>query len=384
MDFSRQEYEARLDKARALMDEAGLDFLFLTQPENLIYLTGYRTILYDSKFRPFLAVLPKQGEPVLILPVLELGVGQKTSFFKDIRAWGGRSGVAGPDPISVAVEFILERKLDKAKAGVESSNGQRLCMTRYQFDELAEKLPGVEFGDSSSVMWALRRVKSEQEVAYVREACRITDKACQAAVEASTEGVSELDVQRILGRTMMDEGADRPDFLVVASGPERYNMMNPYATERRFEKGDMVNLDIGAVYKGYCSDMTRGYFIGRVSDRQRAFYEAAVEIQRAALKAIKPGLPVSAVDRAAEEAIIRLGYKDYMLHRTGHSLGLEGHELPSIAPDDHTTLEPGMVLAVEPGIYDFSIGAFRIEDTVVVTEGGGESLTNYPRELDIR
>ncbi len=366
------------------MGENHLDFLLLSEAENLIYLTGYRTLLYGSKFRPFLAVVPKEGEPVLILPILELGVGEKTSYFTDIRTWGNIAGVAGPDPLSVVRDVIVEKNLAKGKAGIELGVGQWLGMTQSHFEELKKLVPEVQFDDCSGVMWALRMVKSKREIEYIGEACRITDVAYETALESSGEGTTELEIARILGRTMIDEGADMPGFLVVASGVERYNMINPYATARKLEKGDMVNLDIGAVYKGYWSDLTRGFFIGEPTERQRAFYEAAREINQAAIEKVKPGIEVSEVDKAAEETIDRLGYRDYMLHRTGHSLGLEVHELPSIAPGDHTILEPGMILTIEPGIYDFRIGAFRIEDTIAVTETGYEYLTHSPRDLVVR
>ncbi len=384
LDFSVEEYERRLTKARQLLGENHLDFLLLSEAENLIYLTGYRTLLYGSKFRPFLAVVPKEGEPVLILPILELGVGEKTSYFTDIRTWGNIAGVAGPDPLSVVRDVIVEKNLAKGKAGIELGVGQWLGMTQSHFEELKKLVPEVQFDDCSGVMWALRMVKSKREIEYIGEACRITDVAYETALESSGEGTTELEIARILGRTMIDEGADMPGFLVVASGVERYNMINPYATARKLEKGDMVNLDIGAVYKGYWSDLTRGFFIGEPTERQRAFYEAAREINQAAIEKVKPGIEVSEVDKAAEETIDRLGYRDYMLHRTGHSLGLEVHELPSIAPGDHTILEPGMILTIEPGIYDFRIGAFRIEDTIAVTETGYEYLTHSPRDLVVR
>jgi Xaa-Pro aminopeptidase len=381
LDFSVEEYHARLKKAKDHMEELGLGFLLLTEAENLIYLTGYRTILYQSKFRPFLSVIPREGDPVLILPNLEKGDGEKTSYIDDVRTWGAVPGVAGPDPLSVVRDVIVERKLQKGKAGIELGMGQRLGMTYRQFEELKQLLPGVEFEDCSRVLWPLRMVKSQTEIDYIRRSCRITDAACKAAIEFSHDGVKECEIASLIGRIMMEAGADMPGFLVVASGPERYDMINPYASQRELKRGDMVNLDLGAVYKGYWSDLTRAFFIGKPTERQKAFYEAAREINQAAIRKVQPGIEVSEVDKAAEDKIDTLGYRPYMLHRTGHSLGLEIHELPSISPDDHTVLEPGMVLTVEPGIYDFAIGAFRVEDTLVVTETGYEYLTTSAREL---
>jgi Xaa-Pro aminopeptidase len=380
LDFSLEEYKDRLTRAQKLMAEQSVDFLLLSQAENLIYMTGYRTILYQSKFRPFLSVIPRESTPVLILPNLEKGDG-KTSFIEDIRTWGNAPGVAGPEPLSVVKDFLFEKNLSKGKGAIELGTGQRVGMTFSQFDELKKSLPEIQFVDCSSIMWALRKVKSQKEIEYIRESCRIADAAFDAAFRFTREGVTEFEIQKVLGSTMMQEGADFPGFLVVASGVERYDMINPYASMRKVGTGEMVNLDIGAIFKGYWSDLTRGFFIGKPTNRQAAFYEAAKEINQAAINTVKPGIPVSEVDKAAEKTIDRLGYRPYMLHRTGHSLGLEVHELPSISPDDHTILEPGMVLTIEPGIYDFTIGAFRIEDTIVVTGQGFDYLTNAPRDI---
>jgi Xaa-Pro aminopeptidase len=233
-------------------------------------------------------------------------------------------------------------------------------------------------------MWDLRMVKSPQEVAYMREACRITDSGIVSALEILREGVSERELQVAMGTTMMREGAETVRSLSIASGPERYAMLNAPATSRKLARGEMVNFDCGAVYNGYHGDLTRGYFVGQASDRQRRFYEASAEIFWDAVRAVRPGITCEELDRAVEEAIVRRGYREHMLHRTGHSLGTEVHEEPSIGPGVKTVLQPGMVLAIEPGIYDFSIGAFRIEDNVVVTDTGCELLSNAPRELIAR
>ncbi len=145
----------------------------------------------------------------------------------------------------------------------------------------------------------------------------------------------------------------------------------------------MIILDFGAVYKGYWSDITRGIFVSSISPRQKELYEAALKISEAAIKAIRPGIPVGDIDRAAMKKTEELGYADLVLHRGGHSLGLDVHEIPSIAASDNTIVEPGMCFAIEPAIYDFSVGAFRIEDNFVVTKDGCTCLTNCTREIII-
>ena len=380
--FPREEYAARLGRAREVMERTGLAALFLTGPKNLTYLTGYRTNLFSSTFRPFTAVIPLAGDPVLLLPNLEEGLGRGTCWFADIRIWGG--GAEAKDPLTLAAQVFKEKDLAEARVGIERGMGHRLGMTLDQFDDLRRLLPAVTWTDSGALLWELRMVKSPAEVAYMRRACRITDQAIGAAVSLAREGVSEVELQVAMGETMMREGADTIRSLTVASGPQRYAMLNPPASDRRLRRGEMVNFDVGAIYRGYHADLTRGFFIGEASPRQREFYQAALEIFNETCEAVRPGETFHDVDHAAEGAITRRGYREYMLHRTGHSLGTEVHEHPSIGPGEQTALVPGMVLAIEPGIYDFSIGAFRIEDNVVVTEQGCELLSNAPRELIIR
>jgi len=384
LDFSRSEYQERYDKIQRAMHEANVGALILSDPSNLIYVTGYRTILYQSKFRPFLAVVPAVGDPVLVLPNLEVGNGRGTSWVADIRGWGKGLNADRPDAFTIIREVADEKHLRHGRVGLELGVGQRLAMTYDQFESLREIFTGAQLVNAADIMWKVRVKKSPQEIAYICTACQATDAAFDAAVEAAREGVSETELQRVLGVTMMEHGAEAPGFLVIASGPDRYDMLNPYASSRALRRGDMLNFDLGAVYKGYWADLTRGIFIGEVSKRQREFYEAESEIFRRTLHAVKPGVVIQDVDKVAEQTTRELGYEQYMLHRTGHALGLDVHEIPSVAVGDTTVMEPGMVFTIEPGIYDFAIGAFRLEDTVLVTETGFETLTNCSRDLIVR
>jgi Xaa-Pro aminopeptidase len=382
--FLNEEYQTRISKLQKLMAQNDMDGILVTQPENLIYFSGYRTGLYNSKFRPFLCFIPVEGSPTLVLPNLELGLGRQTSYIDDIRCWGGTPGCQGTNPLVLGADVIKAFRKSKSKIGIEIDNGQRMGMNMAQFDELRSYLPSVSFVPSSGPIWKLRSIKSPLEIQYMKEACRITDKAIEAAVDFIQEGRSEKEVSMVLGMTMMKEGADFPRSLSISSGVGNYDVINGLSTDRRFKKGDMINIDFGALYKGYCSDITRSVFVGNPPERPRAFYLASKQIQERACRAVRPGIPVSEVDKVAEQAIIDLGYREYMLHRTGHSLGLEVHEPPSVGPGDATVIEEGMILAIEPGIYDFSIGAFRIEDNVVVTSNGFEYLSNSTREMVIK
>ena len=385
MLFSASEYAERLKKARALMQEQGMDALLVSTPNNLVWISGYRTNLFDSNFRPFLTVIPREGEPTLILPLLELGVGQECSWMDDIRAWGTvGKGCMAADGVSALKVVMDEKKLGKAKVGVERGFGQRMGFNLDQFRQIEGMYPGVEWLDSTPLFWKLRMEKSKKELEYLREANRITDAAYEAVVAAAKPGMTERQLQGIMGSTYMLEGGDYRGFIIVQSGPERYKMMNPYATDRKIQRGDAVTFDFGAVYNGYWSDLTRTFFVGSATDRQKEFYAVALESSTKTVKAVKPGMTCEAVDQIAEKVIVDRGYKDFMLHRTGHSIGLEVHELPSVGLGDKTVIKPNMTMAIEPGIYEFDgAGGYRIEDIIMTTDSGAEYLSNCRRELTV-
>lgn len=393
MLFSTSEYRQRLDRTRELLHAEKLDALLASAPNNVVYISGYRTNLFDSNFRPFLCLVPADGEPTLLLPTIEVGVAEEVAWIDDIRPWGPAPGskawgqspaVIAADALNAARIVIEEKKLASGRIGIEKGFGQRIGMSMEQFEQLESLLPKVQWGDSTGLFWKLRSVKSKKEVEYLRRASEITDKAYETVLASAAAGMTERDLQAIMGETYMREGSDFRGFIIVQSGPERYKMMNPYASDRKLKRGDAVTFDFGAVYNGYWSDLTRTFFVGECSPRQRVMYEAAREVSELTVKQVRPGATCESVDLFAEQELHRRGYKEYMLHRTGHSIGLEVHELPSIGAGEKTVLQPDMTAAIEPGIYDFNgVGGYRIEDIVHVTWTGVEYLSNCRRELTI-
>lgn len=388
MDFSRQEFQERCTRLQRLMRDAGLDAVLLSDQGNMIYVTGYRTLLYASKFRPFLSIVPADGDPVLILPNLEVGVGRQMSWIDDVRGWGARGPYTDkPDYLAAMKDVLAEKKLGGKRIGMELASGQRLGLSFDQYEAVRDLFAGAgcQIANAADIMWKLRIKKSPQEIEYLRTAGRATDAGYVAALEMMREGVSEKEISDAVVTGMVRAGGDWPGFIVIQSGPSRYDMMNPPYSGRKIQRGEMVIFDMGAMSHGYWGDLTRGCFIGEASQRQRDFYHATLESFQRTKAAVKPGITIEELDQIAEQTYVDLGYQDYMWHRTGHALGVDVHELPSVAKGDKTVLEPGMVFTIEPGIYDFEIGAFRIEDVVVVTETGHESFNaTAPTELIIK
>jgi Xaa-Pro aminopeptidase len=194
-------------------------------------------------------------------------------------------------------------------------------------------------------------------------------------------GVTELDIAAEIGYRMRRKGASGESFeAIVAAGP-RSALPHARPTARRIGKNELVVLDLGAILRRYCSDLTRTVHVGKASARVRQWYYAVLEAQAAARHALKPGVTCGAIDAAARNVLDRKGLGRYFVHSTGHGIGLEIHEDPRIARDQKRLLDAGNVVTVEPGVYVEGVGGIRIEDDALVTPRGAEILTTAPREF---
>lgn len=235
---------------------------------------------------------------------------------------------------------------------------------------------------------ALRQVKTPQEITLIREACRIADNSAEHIRRFIQPGMREREVAAELEWFMRQHGAEKPSFdTIVASGP-RGALPHGKASEKIIAAGELVTLDFGAQYQGYCSDMTRTFLVaGRYSSPAQSplfdIYQTVLAAQRAAIDAIRPGVACKTVDAAARDIITQAGHGPHFGHNTGHAIGIDVHENPRFSPDDETCLEPGMLLTVEPGIYLPGEGGVRIEDVVLVTPTGAEVLYRMPKTLQL-
>lgn len=233
---------------------------------------------------------------------------------------------------------------------------------------------------------ALRQIKTPQEIAHIREACRIADCSAEHIRRFIQPGMREREVAAELEWFMKQQGAEKPSFdTIVASGP-RGALPHGKASEKVIVAGELVTLDFGAQYQGYCSDMTRTFLVaGRYPAPEKmplwSVYHTVLAAQLAAIDAIRPGVACCDIDAAARNVITAAGYGPQFGHNTGHAIGIDVHENPRFSPADTTRLQPGMLLTVEPGIYLEGQGGVRIEDVVLVTADGAEVLYTLPKTL---
>ncbi|MDF0727328.1 Xaa-Pro peptidase family protein [Cytobacillus sp. S13-E01] len=246
-----------------------------------------------------------------------------------------------------------------------------------------EKELNTEFVPVSGAVEKLRLIKSESEIKILKEAAEIADSAYSHILNFICPGLTELEVSNELEMFMRKNGAVSSSFDIIVASGYRSALPHGVASEKIIEKGDFITLDFGAYYKGYCSDITRTLAVGEPSEELKKIYNIVLEAQLSGMAGIKPGMTGRAADALTRDYITEHGYGEYFGHSTGHGLGMEVHEAPSLSMKSDTVLEPGMIVTVEPGIYIAGLGGVRIEDDTVVTKDGNESLSYSTKELII-
>ena len=253
------------------------------------------------------------------------------------------------------------------------------AMTYANYDEL--RRGGLELEPRRGVVESLRIVKESEELDTIRRATEVTDRAYEVLADEQFSGRTEKALAWRMEQLLHECGADGVAFPVdIAAGP---TAASPHAVpgDRVVQEGDLVLVDAGALVGGYCSDCTRTFAVGEVSDSLRELYDLVRRAQQAGLDAVRPGASGRDVDAAARAMIADAGYGENFGHGLGHGLGLLVHEAPVLRPESEDVLAAGHVVTVEPGIYLSGVAGVRIEDLVVVTDDGAEVLTSFPKEL---
>jgi Xaa-Pro dipeptidase len=257
-------------------------------------------------------------------------------------------------------------------------------MRLLEFRHVKAGAPEADFPDASDVVSRLRVRKDADEIAAIRKAVKVAQSALEATLPLLKVGMSEKELAAELVVQLLRNGSqsEMPFAPIVSGGP---NSANPHASpsERRLQPGDLLVVDWGACVDGYISDLTRTFAVREVEAEYCKIHQIVLEANAAGRAAAKPGVPCANVDKAAREVIEKAGYGLYFTHRTGHGIGMEGHEEPYMRGDNMQLLEPGMAFTVEPGIYLPGSNGVRIEDNVVITEDGAECLSYMLRELRV-
>jgi Xaa-Pro aminopeptidase len=362
--MTRFDYRERFDRARAQLAERNVDVLLVSLGSDLPYLTGYTAMPLE---RLTMAVIPRDGEPVLVVPELEAPRVEPHPEVFRIRPWAETE-----DPIAMVAQLV--GSAHNAMIGDHTWSVFLLA--------LQAALPNTAFASARPLTEALRLIKEPAEIDLLRRAGESADTVAGLLADETFTGRTELELARIVGALLEANGTDVAGFAIVASGP---NGASPHHEpgDRIIEDGDAVVIDFGGRVQGYCSDTTRMFHVGEPSARYREVHKVVRAAQRAGIAAVRPGVTAASVDAAARAVIDAAGYGSYFIHRTGHGIGLDGHEDPYIVAGNEQLIEPGMAFSIEPGIYLPGEFGVRIEDIVVCTEDGADRMNRSPRGVAV-
>lgn len=362
--------QSRFDKLHASLEASDLDAVILNPGPTLTHLSGLRFHLME---RPVVMMFAKDQEPAIVLPELELQKVASLPYKLQVFAYPENPAEWDTSFRKAAQSLHLDGK----RIGVEPRQ-LRLLEFRY----VKAGAPEADYPDASDVLSSLRLRKDQTEIEAMRRAVRIAQDALEATIPLIKMGMTEKELAAELVMQLLKNGSDSelPFAPIVSGGP---NGANPHASpsDRKLQAGDLLVIDWGAAADGYISDLTRTFAVGEVQDEYLKIHKIVQEANAAGRAAARPGVPCANVDKAAREVIEKAGYGEYFTHRTGHGIGMEGHEEPYMRGDNMRILEPGMAFTVEPGIYLPNRNGVRIEDNVVITDTGADVLSDMPREI---
>lgn len=362
----------RLDTLRFCLKKKKISAVAVNAGPTLTYLTGLRFHLME---RPVLLVVPVFGQPIIILPELEQRKLDGVSFQAEIFTYG-------ENPATWGAVFI------DALRGVAPGGGKIAVEPRHlrllEYNLIHPASGQAKIVDGSEIFAQLRSIKDEDEVASMRRAVAIAEASLEATLATVKIGVSEEDIVSELFLQLLRHGSETalPFSPIVAGGP---NGANPHSqpSSRKLTEGDLLIIDWGACCNGYASDLTRTFAMGEIDEEAATIYRIVQQANGAGRAAGRPGTACREVDLAARKCIETAGYGQFFTHRTGHGIGMECHEDPYIHSNNRQLLEVGMTYTVEPGIYLPGRNGVRIEDDVLVTPDGSESLSTMSRELRV-
>ncbi|HEY4554120.1 MAG TPA: Xaa-Pro peptidase family protein [Bacillaceae bacterium] len=360
----------RLDKLIAWLKAEDIDAAFITSPDNVFYLSGFRCEPHERLLG--LAVF-KEDDPFLVCPGMEAADAKNAGWNHEVI------GYSDTDPVWEFVENSANTRTDRIRTwAIEKEH-----LNVERFEQLQARFQGAVFKPAEGILHELRLTKDHKELSSIRKACELADFAVQVGVNEIAEGKTELDIIAAIEYEVKKKGVTGMSFsTMVLTGA---NAASPHGTPgmTKIKKGDFVLFDLGVIYEGYCSDITRTVAFGDITKEQEKIYQTVLSAEEAAVKAVRPGVLAKDLDLTARHIIEDAGYGKYFPHRLGHGLGISVHEFPSMTATNPLEIREGMVFTIEPGIYVPGVAGVRIEDDVAVTADGVEVLTKFPRSLQI-
>ncbi|MFC4556695.1 M24 family metallopeptidase [Virgibacillus kekensis] len=360
----------RLDTLLNELRKQNLDSMLVTSKANFYYLSNYYTEPHE---RVIAVYVSKFHDPLLIIPSMEKEDALEAGWKHKLITYSDHE-----NPWELFQNYLKKNDSTPASTALEYND---LSLERYQ--QIKAVLPGAEFADGQEILANLRVIKSNEEYELLQEAAKLADFGVKTGIEAISEGVSEMEIIGKIEFELKKQGIREMSFTTMTLSGAKTASPHGTPTSRKISKGDMVLFDLGVIYQGYCSDITRTVAYKSVTPEQEKVYNTVLEAEKSSIHASQIGTPVGDLDKAARNYIEQAGYGKYFTHRVGHGIGVETHEYPSMHSNNKLPLKAGMCYTIEPGIYVPGTGGVRIEDMVFMTEDGPEILTKSPKELRV-
>ena len=361
----------RLEQLRQAAASAGVDAVVLTPAATMTWLLGHH---FDAHERLFLLIVPTAAAPVAVVPALEeANFRGAAPSVESLHLWDDADG---PDKAAAEAFKCLAKA---SRVAVEP-----LSLRYMEFEHVRRELPNAQIESAERVVVALRLKKSDEEAAAMRRASKIAEAALEFTLRDVRPGRKEIEIASKLSSELLRRGGGGISFgPIVLSGPKSA-LPHGVPDEREMQEGEFLLIDFGTSSDGYHCDITRTFVVsGSPTDRMREVYESVLQANIRGVAASRPGVTYDYVHKNCQANLHAPRFKEFMTHRTGHGLGLEVHEPPSVMAGNYVVVEEGAVFTIEPGLYLEGWGGVRIEDNVRVTRDGCELLTSSPRELRI-
>ena len=360
----------RLEKIKKILQENDIDCIALVPGSNFRFITGGNFALME---RPTVLFITKDKMPLAVLPTLEVDSFKNLNFEADIIDWQDSNGYQ--DAFDKA-----ERKIGNLKKiGVE---GQRI---RF-FETLAIKksFKFSELIDSNRLIMSCRICKDENEILSLKKAIDISENSLSNVLKQIEENISELEIKNLLIQDMFKNGAHDLPFSPLVLISENSALPHGHSQHKnKLKKGDPLLIDFGCSVDGYNSDITRTFFFKDVKDEYEKIYNSVLRANKIGIDILKPDVTMHQIDDIVLNSLSESGYENLIVHKTGHGLGLDVHEEPYVMRNNNQKLKEGMIITIEPGLYDIGNIGVRIEDDVLITKDGYKCLTEFSKKIKI-
>jgi len=363
MGIPKEEFSERIAKVKMMMEKTEIGYLIVSSISDMRYLSNYTLLAGAAN-----VLIPRDDEPVLLIDQdWDLLRAKEVSAIPDTRATSS---------LALGIPEIMESTYVEGKIGVVGWN----MFPTPIYLSIKNVFPKARFDDATEILAEMRMVKSTTEIAFIEKAAKITDEGAKTITNVIDPGKTEIEVV-IAGEVAMKlAGARELSFPTVLGSGARTETIVPQPTEKKIEQDDLILMDLGGRYNGYCADMSRVKMCGTPTQEQKDLYEVVIQMYNRAIQAVKPGVKANEVHEIAKRVAQEAGYGEYFVHLIGHGLGLDEHD-PPILETEPIELVPGMVHSIEPGLYKPGVGGIRVEDTVLVTDTGRKVLTSFDRSL---